>query len=115
MSAPLSSAQFSLQDVDHGPEVEHGLRELGVDPSQASFVRSVAVLSKYGPTHVGDIEDDEDYERTSDMLGERDLPPIIVAKHREHGDVLLDGYARMNAAYTEGRRVLPAYRLRSAR
>lgn len=108
--AALNPRQFRLDDIEHGPEVPHALRELGVDPSGATFTRTRPRVSALRPTHVDDIEDDEDYHRTVDMLGERGLPPIITAKHQGK-KVILDGYARTNAAHSEGRSRITAYHL----
>ena len=101
MSHRVLSRQF--HEVEHGPELEHALKELGHDPAKMSFKPGRLKLDEVNPTHVDDIADDEDYERTADLLGHADnVPPVVAIKH-EGRTVLLDGYARTNAAHSEGR------------
>lgn len=107
----LNRNQFGLDQVEHGPEVPHALKELGYDPANVTLTRGRVRVSSLKPTHLDDIEDDEDYERTRDLVGQRGLPPVITAKHQGR-TVLLDGYARTNAAYTEGRRSIARYHVR---
>lgn len=94
-----------LHEIDHGPEVPHGLRELGVDPEKAVFKKTSVPVASLHPTHLNDIEDDEDYYRTENLVSSGgNHPPIVMAKGH-----LLDGYARVNAAHTRGERHIEAH------
>src|SRR5689334_24100388 len=53
---------------------------LGHDPDTVQFRRTKIPVSDLHPTHVDDIEDDEDYERTRDLIGVHDVPPVIVSE-----------------------------------